>query len=165
MSADASQPLHPPELEMFATLLAAGKTEAKAYQESSAGVALACGLSSLLSPATRARVAWLKQHAPVTGDPAYNADTLARGDIIRMLLGARLNARTAGNAMAEVKAVELLGKTIGVFEERVSVEGEVRHRVIIVPAKAPAIDAPFHEVRPDTRALALTRGHSGRRDN
>ncbi len=152
-------PLTPPELEMFAALIASGKTEREAFIQSSAGVAMCSGLSGLLTPAVRARTDWLRRNAPVTGDPAYNPETLCRADIVRMLLGARLNALKLGNASAEVKAVELLGKSIGVFEEHVKVDTETVHRVIIVPAKQATMIEGHARPMPDTRSLALTRGN------
>ena len=162
--------LIPSELEMFATLLAAGKTPAQAYRESSVGVAMACGLPLLMTAETKARVEWLREHAPGLGDPAagepqYDPKKLSREDIVRMLLSARINALTLKNASAEVKAVELLGKTLGIFEDHVQVSGEVTRRVIIVPAKQrrEIMDASCTDVTPP-RSLALTR-HDGRRDN
>src|SRR5690348_3003490 len=49
---------------------------------------------------------------------AVNAAGLDRNAIIRMLLEARASARAAGQMSAELQAIELLGKHLGMFRKQ-----------------------------------------------
>jgi phage terminase small subunit len=73
--------------------------------------------------------------------PAAEAVGLNRETVIRMLLDARASARAAGQMSAELRAIELLGKHLGVFRKQANVSDEVKGglRVIIVPAKREAV--------------------------
>ena len=91
----------------------------------------------------------------ITG-PAAEAASLDKGAVLKMLLDTRARAMAAGQIGAAIRAIELLGKAIGVFNKRVTVSGDRDnsvseiHRVIIVPAKG-SVDAPMDVTPPELR--------------
>ena len=109
--------LHNSRHERFAQLVATGKTPAEAYVavRYAEKTAYTCGPRLLKTESVRARVIELEQK--ITEAAVTNA-VLNREFVIRELMDNALKAKGNGELSASNRALELLGKEIGMFERK-----------------------------------------------
>src|SRR5271163_3418524 len=111
-----------PKHEAFAQALAAGKTQLEAY--SLAGFGRSTGRPAALAKDERikARVAvLLEERAQIQRESlatAIERVAITRADVLWMLLEDRKKARDLDQISAAIKAAELIGKELGMFERR-----------------------------------------------
>ena len=109
--------LHNPRHEQFAQLVASGKTPAEAYVAAgyAAKTAYTCGPRLLKTASVRARVAELQR---TVAQAATTAVALDCAFVLRELMDNALTAKQNQQWSASNRALELLGKQLGMFVER-----------------------------------------------
>lgn len=159
MSADA--PLSPSQREQFAQLLARGLDQHEAYRKSGIG-ALGVPLPAAIDTEINARAEYLaaQPDAPEYQLPALDARDMTREQLMAAMLVDHRKAFDNGQMSAAVRAMELIGKLSGFFEERPAtavVENKIA--VIIVPEKVAQQpnDAFNGHAVAKTKSFALTR--------
>ena len=110
--------LNNPRQEHFAQLVATGQSPAQAY--AAAGyeekTAYTCGPRLLKRPEVRSRVTELQQTAAQT---SVSRAALSRDFVVRELMDNALKAKENHEWPASNRALELLGRELGMFVERV----------------------------------------------
>lgn len=119
------EPLSNPQHDAFARALAEGRSPAQAAIDAGYAPASAATTARRLAarPEVAARIAALRAAAPAATpppDPAAPAPgpLPTRETVLRGLADALTEARGQGNIMAQLRALELMGKELGMFGQR-----------------------------------------------